>query len=124
IQKKRKAIWSKYQKGLAVLQQKGLVQLPFIPDYATNNAHMFYLVCNSLEDRTGLIEHLKNKDINAVFHYLSLHMSPYYKDKHGARELPNCDRYTDCLVRLPLFYELTDEDMERVISEILNFYKV
>jgi dTDP-4-amino-4,6-dideoxygalactose transaminase len=124
IQKKRKTIWSKYQKGLEVLQKKGLAQLPFIPDYATNNAHMFYLVCNSLEDRTGLIDHLKSKDINAVFHYLSLHKSPYYKDKHGSRELPNCDRYTDCLVRLPFYYELTDEDVERTIAEILSFYKV
>jgi dTDP-4-amino-4,6-dideoxygalactose transaminase len=124
IQKKRKAIWSKYQEGLIELQEKGLVQLPYIPDYATNNAHMFYLVCNSLKDRSGLIEHLKSKDIHAVFHYLSLHESLYYKDKHDKRMLHNCDRYSDCLVRLPLYYELEDSDIESIVERIRNFYKV
>ena len=93
--------------------------LPDIPDYATNNAHMFYLVCNNLEERTALIKKIKENGAQAVFHYLSLHSSDYYKYKHDGRDLPNCDRYADCLVRLPLFYELTMEDVESIINSII-----
>lgn len=124
IQKKRKHIWNRYNEGLKIVAEKKGVQLPFIPDYATNNAHMYYLVCNSLEERTGLINHLKSKGIQAVFHYLSLHKSPFYNDKHDGRVLTQCDRYADCLVRLPLFYELTDAEVDTVVGEIRSFYKV
>ena len=96
--------------------------LPEIPAYATNNAHMFYLVCNSLEQRTALIKHLKEHDIQAVFHYLSLHSSPYYTDKHDGRDLPECDRYADCLVRLPLFYDLTDKQAMHICETIKAFF--
>ena len=81
---------------------------------------MFYLVCQSLEERTELIKRLKENDIQAVFHYLSLHSSPYYQDKHDGRELPQCDRYADCLVRLPLYYDLKEEDVERICKLILS----
>jgi dTDP-4-amino-4,6-dideoxygalactose transaminase len=93
--------------------------LPDVPEYATNNAHMFYLVCNNLEERTELIKILKENGVLAVFHYLSLHSSEYYKDKHDDRDLPNCDRYADCLVRLPLFYEL-DEKQVDYITGVIN----
>jgi len=79
---------------------------------------MFYLVCNSLEERTKLIAHLKKNDILAVFHYLSLHSSEFYKDKHDGRELKNCDKFADCLVRLPLFYELSPNNIEYIINKI------
>ena len=93
--------------------------MPDIPDYATNNAHMFYLVCNSLQQRTDLIAKLKEQGVGAVFHYLSLHSSPYYAPKHDGRGLQECDRYADCLVRLPLYYELTFDEVDR-ICEILK----
>ena len=96
------------------LAEQGLFSLPDIPDYASNNAHMFYLVCKSLQERSELIKRLKDNDILAVFHYLSLHSSEYYKDKHDGRLLPECDRYADCLVRLPIYYELTQDDVERI----------
>ncbi len=124
IQKRRKHIWDKYNRGLKVLADKKNVQLPFIPDYATNNAHMYYMVCNSLQERSGLITHLKSKGIESVFHYLSLHDSPFYKNKHDGRALPNCAKYTDCLLRLPFYYELKDEEVDTVIAEILSFYKL
>src|SRR5665213_2029360 len=73
IQKKRNQIWQLYYNGLKPLQDKGLIQLPFIPDYSTNNAHIFYLVCKNANDRIGLINTLNKEGINAVFHYLSLH---------------------------------------------------
>ena len=121
IQDRRKEIWQNYWEGLQPLPSKG-VQLPFIPDYATNNAHMFYLVCNSLEERSALIEHLKKQEINAVFHYLSLHKSPFYKTKHDGRNLPESDGYENCLLRLPFYFELTSVDQKKVIEGILGFY--
>ena len=104
------------------MANKGYFRLPEISDYATNNAHMFYLVCNSLEERTKLIAHLKENGILAVFHYLSLHSSDFYKDKHDLRELKNCDTFAVCLVRLPMFYELALNDIEYIINKITEFY--
>ena len=118
IQSKRKLLWNKYYELLKPLADKGYFQLPDIPDYATNNAHMFYLVLPNLEKRTVLIQHLKENGIMAVFHYLSLHSSAYYQDKHDGRELPECDRYADTLVRLPTYYDLEVEDVERICEII------
>ena len=123
IQSRRKQIWDTYAKALEPLETKGNIQLPDVPAFATQNGHLFYLVCKSLEERTALIEHLKAKNIAAVFHYQSLYKSPYYAPFHQGKDLPNCDRFTDCLLRLPLFYELTDIQQDRVISEIFEFYK-
>lgn len=117
IQNKRKALWQRYYDNLSN-NPDAKYTLPVIPNFATNNAHMFYLVCRNLEERTALIKKLKDNDILAVFHYLSLHSSPYYKDKHDGRELPNCDRFADCLVRLPMFYELEMEDVDRICNVI------
>jgi dTDP-4-amino-4,6-dideoxygalactose transaminase len=121
IQSRRKKIWETYYEGLKSLRDFGIM-LPFIPDYATNNGHMFYLVCLDLMQRTSLIECLKNNGILAVFHYQSLHNSPYYKSKHDKREIPFSDKYTDCLVRMPLFYELSDADLNRIINIITKFF--
>lgn len=122
IQAKRKALWETYYKLLKPLSEKGFFSLPDIPEYASNNAHMFYLVCRNLEERTALIKHLKDNDILAVFHYLSLHSSSYYADKHDGRELPECDRYADTLVRLPIYYDLEIEDVERICNLIKDYY--
>ena len=124
IQNKRKQHWNRYHEALKPLADKGFFTIPAIPEYATNNAHMFYLVCPSLEVRTTLINALKQNDILAVFHYLSLHSSPYYHDKHDGRVLANCDRFADCLVRLPLFYELTDENLDKIIETITSVYSL
>ena len=118
IQLKRKALWARYHENLAPLAAEGRFSLPDIPEYATNNAHMFYLVCHSLEERTALIGRLKENGILAVFHYLSLHSSPYYQDKHDGRALPQCDRYADCLVRLPLYYDLELSQVDEICSVI------
>lgn len=123
IQKKREALWRKYFELLKPLADKGYFTMPDLPKYATNNAHMFYLVFPSLEKRTALIQHLKENDIMAVFHYLSLHSSQFYKDKHDGRELPECDRYADTLVRLPMYYDLEIEDVERICELIKDLYR-
>lgn len=118
IQNKRKFLWNKYYELLKPLADQGRFRLPDIPHYATNNAHMFYLVCNNLDDRTALIKKLKDKDILAVFHYLSLHSSEFYKYKHDGRPLPECDRYADCLVRLPMFFDLSVAEVEKICNII------
>lgn len=117
IQNQRKKHWNKYYESLQNWALENDVQLPFVPNYATNNAHMFYLVCHSLEQRNQLIEKLKNNNILAVFHYISLHKSPFYVEKHDGRTLPKTDEFTDKLVRLPLFYEL---DLDVVTNAIIN----
>ena len=96
--------------------------MPDIPEYATNNVHMFYLVLPDLEKRTALIKHLKDNGVLAVFHYLSLHSSAYYADKHDGRVLPECDRYADTLVRLPMYYDLTLEDVDAISETITRFF--
>lgn len=125
IQERRKAIWEQYYNGLRPLSEKGYFTMPDVPDFATNNGHMFYLVCPSLEERTSLISYLKEQDILAVFHYLSLHLSDYYREHHEGDipSLPMCDRYADCLVRLPMFFELKDDEVEFIISKINDFYQ-
>lgn len=119
IQSKRKTLWQRYYDNLKPLADKGWFTMPEVPDYATNNAHMFYLVCNNLIERTKIINHLKNNGILAVFHYLSLHLSDYYTSRvKDIPTLPNSDRYTDCLVRLPMFYELTLEQVDDICEKI------
>ncbi len=121
IQRRRKEIWQLYYDNLVSLPAIKGIGLPIIPNYATNNAHMFYLICNNLEQRTELIKKLKENDILAVFHYLSLHNSDYYACKHDGRALPNGDRFADCLVRLPLYYELENVKLAKIITIINNF---
>lgn len=120
IQDKRKAIWNCYFENLSELKDK--IQLPFIPDFATNNAHMFYLVCKNIEQRDALIAHLKSNDIHSVFHYLSLHKSPFYADKNDGKNLPYSDYYTDGLLRLPFFYELEIEQVKAISKAVLSFF--
>ncbi len=122
IQARRLEIWNRYYEGLGADMLSGTARLPHIPDFATNNAHMFYLICSSEQERTDLIAHLKAEDIHAVFHYQSLHASPYFKDKHDGRPLLWSDTYSMCLVRLPLHLHLTNEDVDRVVHAIKRFY--
>lgn len=122
IQEKRKDLWNQYYESLSPSAEKGFFGLPDIPQYATNNAHMFYLVCRSYEERTALIKRLKEFGITSVFHYLSLHSSEFYKSKHDGRVLSECDRYADCLVRLPMFYDLTKEEVAFICEKIIRFF--
>lgn len=122
IQERRKQIWALYNTKLQELKNSNKLILPFIPAYASNNAHMYYLVCKNLTERTELIKELKKHNINTVFHYQSLHKSAYYCGKHGERELPLADKYTDCLLRLPMYFELTNEQVEIIAERIIDFY--
>ena len=121
IQAKRRLLWESYFAGLKSVEENGVITLPTIPSYATNNAHMFYIVFDNLEKRTKMIEHLKNESINTVFHYLSLHKSPYYFNKHDGRVLPQTDHYSDSLLRLPMYFDLELSDIMKVTKTISEF---
>ncbi len=116
IQQRRIQIWNLYYNGLVDWSKKNGVEVPVKVNQSMNNAHMFYLVCPSIEFRTKLIDKLNSENINSVFHYLSLHKSKFYEHKHDGRELPNSDRYSECLLRLPLFYELSDDNIKSIIN--------
>jgi dTDP-4-amino-4,6-dideoxygalactose transaminase len=117
IQKVRKLHWDTYYAELENWATENEIQLPVIPSFATNNGHMFYLVCKNLDQRTAIIEKLKSKSILSVFHYISLHSSPYYTEKNGGKELLESDRYSDCVLRLPMYYEL---DASTIIKNLKN----
>jgi len=120
IQEKRMALWTAYETALRPLAS--IIGLPLIPEYATNNAHMFYIVCNNLQERSRLISLLKEHGILSVFHYISLHSSNYYCKKHDGRVLVNSDHYTECLLRLPMFYNLELGEVNLICDLIKNFY--
>lgn len=122
IQARRKEIWSSYFKNLKALEESGAIKLPFLPDYATNNAHMFYVICRSLEERSGLIEFMKRREIFPVSHYISLHSSPYYIDQYMGNSLKWSDYYTEKLLRLPMYFEITKEEIDTVCNSIKEFY--
>ncbi|MCG2587066.1 dTDP-4-amino-4,6-dideoxygalactose transaminase [Rhodohalobacter sulfatireducens] len=122
IQQRRKEIWNLYYDRLSLAADDFGIQIPVIPEYATNNGHMFYLVCKSEEQRTGLIDYLNKSNILAVFHYQSLHKSHFYKDRYEGPELPYADKYTDRLVRLPFYYRLSDEEILKITSHVNEYF--
>ena len=124
ILERRQLAWQSYRDGLAVLEREGLAGLPVIPEYATNNGHLFYLVCRSGQERDALLGHLRERGIHAVFHYLALHRSPYYRDRHDGRPLPSADRFAACLLRLPMFHQITSSEIEQVVEGVRAFYGV
>lgn len=116
IQKKRKQLWEYYYEQLKPIVGTLAIQMPEMPDYATNNGHMFYLRFSTLEERKKYIEKLKKHDILAVFHYISLHSSPFYAQKHDGRVLPNTDQFTNALLRLPMYYELSKNEIDTIVN--------
>ena len=120
IQARRKVIWEQYYRAFTPFAERGQLSLPVLPDGATNNAHMFYLLFPDLERRSAFIREMKARDVQCVFHYLALHSSAFYSPRHDGRALPNCDHYADCLVRLPLFYELDPQIVISAAKEVLG----
>lgn len=120
IQTQRKVLWQAYYDELSVCSS-GCFELPYIPSFATINGHMFYLVCRDQKFRSELILKLKSELIHSVFHYLSLHNSPYYKDRYQGERLPMADRFTDTLLRLPLYYDLQVDQVRKIARIIKDF---
>ncbi|NVO20910.1 MAG: dTDP-4-amino-4,6-dideoxygalactose transaminase [Bacteroidetes bacterium] len=123
IQRKRKEIHSRYLSRLSGLEQQAKLSLPTCPDYATQNGHLFYILTSGLDERDQLIRYLGKNGIQAVFHYLPLHSSSFYSNRHDGRELSNADRYARTLIRLPFFYDLTENEIDEVSDLIHQFYK-
>ncbi len=118
IQTKRKEIWNAYHQRLQGLESSAKFKLQDLPLYSSNNAHMFYLLCPSGNCRNQLIETFVKHEIYAIFHYLSLHSSPYYSKEHDGRLLKNSDTFSDTLIRLPMFNTLELSEIERVVDII------
>ena len=119
----RLKVWNKYYKELSLLEKKGKVKLPVVPEQCEHNGHMFFIKCKDLEERTELIKYLKENEIMAVFHYIPLHSAPA-GEKYGRFE--GKDIYTtsesERLVRLPMYYGLTEENQNKVIRKVLEYY--
>lgn len=120
IQQKRLLIWNQYHENLKNIS---FIKLPQIPKFATNNAHMFYVIFENIDDRSKMIKYLKDNNVLSVFHYLSLHKSDYYSDKHDGRNLQNSDDFENTLLRLPLYYDLSEPEIKKVVSLIKKFSK-
>jgi len=124
INNKRLAIWNRYYEGLKDLAEDGCIELPVIPEGCVHNAHMFYIKTKDLEERTQLIQYLKERDILAVFHYIPLHSAPAGK-KYG--RFSGEDKYTtkesERLLRLPLYYMLEEEKVDYIVESVRGFYK-
>ena len=124
INRNRIASWNRYYTALRPLEEKGLLELPVVPDGCVHNAHMFYIKLKDLQERTAFIRYMKEHEIWCVFHYVPLHSAPA-----GLRYGRFCgeDRYTtkesDRLVRLPMYYNLSGQDLSRIIDCVHSFFK-
>jgi dTDP-4-amino-4,6-dideoxygalactose transaminase len=121
INNERLKIWNKYHKAFSTLN--GQIDLPIVPNECQHNAHMFYIKCKDIDERTALIFCLKEKDIQAVFHYIPLHSAPAGQ-KYG--RLSGKDQYTtiesERLIRLPLWYGLNEEKQSTIIESVKNYF--
>ncbi len=123
IQDKRKQLWNVYNDAFNSSEFSTNLKLPFIPDFATQNGHMYYVVTRNLKERQHIIDCLKKEGIYAAFHYQSLHQSTYYKHKHDDRKLDWSDFYTDTLLRLPLYFELEIDQANEIAQLVINATK-
>jgi dTDP-4-amino-4,6-dideoxygalactose transaminase len=119
IQSKRKAIWNAYYFQLKQLPN---ITVPEVPSYASKNAHMFYIVCKSVTQRNELMNYLSEKGIQAISHYLPLHKSEFFQEKHDGRELKNARNFSNQILRLPLYADMNFEAQEYIIEQLKSFF--
>lgn len=124
INQNRLSTWNRYYEGLKSLCERGLIELPYIPEYCQHNAHMFYLKTKDLEERTRLIQYLKENGVNSVFHYIPLHTAPAGK-KYGRfyGEDVYTTRESERILRLPMYYGLKSEQVEYICDKVSLFYR-
>jgi dTDP-4-amino-4,6-dideoxygalactose transaminase len=122
IQTKRKNVWHQYYTRLKPLEEKGLIKLPLIPDGATVNGNMFFIITKNPDERSALLAFLRKEYIYAVFHYLPLHSSDFFHDKHDGRDLPQTDHFSDCIIRLPFYNELKEDELDYVVGTVRKFH--
>jgi len=123
INSKRLAVWQRYKYGLQQLEQRGCLRLPVIPPHCTHNGHMCYILLNTLDERNRLMDHLASKGIMTVFHYIPLHLSPMGQ-KMGCKPgmLPVTESIADRLLRLPMFFDLTEEQQQYILKSFYQFF--
>lgn len=122
IQRKRKEIWQQYYEELQPLEKEGFLKRPVVPAYATVNGNLFHFTVATREIRDQLLEYLKRHGIQAVFHYLPLHSSPFFREQYSGKPLSNTDRFSDCIVRLPFFYSLKSSQIRFIAGKINEFF--
>ncbi len=122
IQKKRDALWAKYFEKLSCLTKYG-IGIPEVPKHSKSNSHIFYLVCKNKDEREKLSLNLLKKGVKSSFHFSALHKSKYYLKDKRLKNLPNSERFEDCLLRLPLYHKLKNTEIEFICKSVLNFYK-
>ena len=120
IQRQRKWIWWEYHEQLVPFEEKGYLKRPVIPEHATVNGNMFFITLPDRSQRAAMLEHLKNAGIQALSHYFPLHTSPYFKDKYDGPELPNTQRFSDTILRLPFYHNLKQREIEYIVKQILK----
>ena len=124
INETRLASWNRYYEAFKPLADKGILELPTVPAGCVHNAHMFYLKCKDLETRQAYIQFMKENDILCVFHYVPLHSAPAgLKFGRFAGEDEHTTPDSDRLVRLPMYYNLAEEDIQKVIDKTLEFFE-
>lgn len=122
IQKERIRVRKSYTSQLQFVNDNGWAHIPAIPDYATDNGNMFFMITRSGSERDALLRHLIKNGIHAVFHYLPLHSSEFFTPRHDGRPLPNTDHFSACIIRLPFFSGLTDGEIGMIARLIWQFY--
>jgi dTDP-4-amino-4,6-dideoxygalactose transaminase len=126
IHSKRRKIWDYYFHSFKVLEEKGWIQLPNISVSSEHNANSFFIICKTIQHRDDLMFFLKTKNITAAFHYIPLHLSPYiqtHQFNSSQLNLPNTLRFSDCLLRLPLYPDLSEVEYKKVAEEVLAFFQ-
>lgn len=124
INTNRLKTWNSYYYGLSPLAEKGYIELPFIPNECTHNAHMFYIKVKNIDERAALIDYLKQNEILSVFHYIPLHSSPAglkYGRFHGKDNFTT--KESEKLLRLPMYYEIKQEDFNHIVNKILLYFR-
>ena len=122
IQRRRKWIWWEYHEQLAPLEERGSLKRPVIPEHATVNGNMFFITLPNRSQRDALLDHLRKAGIQALFHYFPLHTSPYFKDKYNGPELPNTQRFSDTILRLPFYHSLKKREIKYIVKKISDFF--
>ena len=123
INENRLATWNAYDEAFAPLKAQGKLELPVIPEDCVHNAHMYYLKLKNLQERTAFINYMKENDVHTVFHYVPLHSAPAgLKFGRFAGEDVYTTKESERLVRLPLYYGLAQEDLEKVIRLVYDFF--
>ena len=118
ITSRRREIWEFYQEELESLEKKGFIGRPVIPDFSSNNGHLYFFLTKDIEERDQVLDTFRRAEVGAVFHYQSLHNSPYFSNRYEGGELINAENFTERLIRLPLHLHLSEDDLLLIVDTL------